>query len=182
MLLLALSALLSLTACKKKNVKADTLPTEETATVVEDTSAQNDAASTEVAEGDLRDAMLALQRVHFGFDSAELTPASREALTEAAQKLANHANVHLYVEGHADAAGETEYNMTLGEKRAKAVSAYLEKLGVVAERLHIVSYGEEVPLKQGATKDAMAANRRVDFKLMRGEIELVLEDSAPIVD
>lgn len=174
--LLVCAALLP--ACKKKNVK-DQTPTEE-ALARADFKAPQENSGQEVAEGDLRDAILALRRVHFGFDSAELTDDSRNALKEAASKLADKNLVHLYVEGHADQAGETEYNMTLGEKRAKAVSGYLEKLGVGGDRLHIVSYGEEVPLKEGGTKAALAANRRVDFKLMRGDLELVLEESAVI--
>lgn len=168
-----------LPACKKKNVKDDQ-PTEEITAPAD--FKEPDSSGQEVAEGDLRDAILALRRVHFGFDSAELTEDSRTALTEAAGKLADKSAVHLYVEGHADSAGETEYNMTLGEKRAKAVSEYLEKLGVGGDRLHIVSYGEEVPLKEGGSKEALAANRRVDFKLMRGEIELVLEESAVVTE
>lgn len=175
-----LLAAVSITGCKKKNV-TDTAPVEQQMATT-DGDSEEAKTDSELAEGDVRDAMLALQRVHFGFDSADLTEDSRSALSEAGQKLADKAAVHLYVEGHADAAGETEYNMTLGEKRAKAVSEYLEKLGVAAERLHIVSYGEEVPLKQGATKESMAANRRVDFKLMRGDIELVLEESKPVVE
>ncbi len=162
--------------CKKKIVKDPELSEQE--------GAQEDpeeaARAKEKADADMRDALLALQRVHFAFDSSELNEDSRTALGEAAQKLIPRIKVHLYVEGHADAAGETEYNLTLGEKRAKAVSGYLEKMGVAADRLHIVSYGEEVPLKGGESADAMAANRRVDFKLMRGDVELVLEDSAPI--
>lgn len=172
-----LAATIALVGCKKKNVQ-DQMPTEQNGAA--DLMEPDQNAGTEVAKGDVRDAMLALQRVHFGFDSAELSEDSRSALGEAAHKLSDKAAVHLYVEGHADSAGETEYNLTLGEKRAKAVAEYLENLGVAADRLHIVSYGEEVPLKQGTSKDAMAANRRVDFKLMRGEIELVLEDSPTI--
>ena len=164
------------TGCKKKNV-SDSMPTEGSGGAGKLLDA---SAGTELATGDIRDAILALRRVHFAFDSFDLTEDSRAALTEAGTKLADKSDVHLYVEGHADSAGETEYNLTLGEKRAKAVSAYLTKLGVAAQRLHIVSYGEEVPLRDGETKAAMAANRRVDFKLMRGEIELVVEQGAPV--
>lgn len=163
--------------CKKKNV-TDDAPTE---TAVQGQFVEPETtADTEEAEGELRDAILALRRVHFGFDSFDLSPDSRTALNEAGAKLNNYADVHLYVEGHADAAGETEYNMTLGEKRAKAVADFLSSLGVSAERLHIVSYGKEVPLVAGSSSDAMAQNRRVDFKLMRGDIELVVQEATPI--
>lgn len=158
--------------CKKK--KPDEKPTEPIGKME---LRRPEASGTEKAEGDVRDAMLALQRVHFGFDSADLTDPSRNALEEAATKLKGKEEVHLYVEGHADQAGETEYNMTLGERRAKAVSDYLSTLGIDKDRLHIVSYGEEKPLASGADAKAMAKNRRVDFRVMRGEIELVLEES-----
>jgi peptidoglycan-associated lipoprotein len=166
--------------CKKKQQVADDQPTEQTPPTKLAEPADKEEGETEPAEGDVRDAILALRRVHFGFDSADLNTDSRAALDEAADKLKDEVEVHLYVQGHADHAGETEYNMTLGERRAKAVSDYLADLGVNRDRLHIVSYGEEKPLAQGETSQAMAKNRRVDFRVMRGEIELVVEEGATV--
>lgn len=161
--------------CSKEE-KPDPVPTEQvSASVVEEPAPE--ASGEEAAQGAARDALLALQRVHFAVDEFTLTPASQQALTEAAAKLKDREQVHLYVDGHADETGTTEYNLQLGEKRAKAVRDYLERSGISADRLHVVSFGEEQPLQEGGDTAALAANRRVDFRLMRGDVELVLEDS-----
>lgn len=140
------------------------------------------AASTETATGDLRDALLSLQRVHFALDSYSLSDEARTALDEAANKLRGHADVALYVQGHADERGTAEYNLGLGERRGRAVADHLVRLGIGADRLSVVSYGEELPLVAGSDQSALAANRRVDFRLMRGEIQIVLEESARVND
>jgi peptidoglycan-associated lipoprotein len=67
------------------------------------------------------------------------------------------------VEGHCDARGSTEYNLSLGERRALTVKGYLIKLGVNPERLEIISYGEERPADGGASEEAFSRNRRAEF-------------------
>ena len=136
---------------------------------------------TEMASGDLRDILLALKRIHFAFDSSELTEEAREALAEAAVRLMVN-DVRLYVDGHSDARGTTEYNMSLGERRARKVVDYLHRAGVEKVRLTIVSFGEEKPLEEGLSDEAHALNRRVDFRMMRGTIEFVLETGVPVTD
>jgi peptidoglycan-associated lipoprotein len=64
------------------------------------------------------------------------------------------------VEGHADERGTPEYNIALGERRAKAVVTYLENLGVSSSQLSVVSYGEEKPVANEHTEAAFAKNRR----------------------
>jgi peptidoglycan-associated lipoprotein len=140
------------------------------------------AASTETATGDLREALLSLQRVHFALDSYSLTDDARTALSEAAEKLRSHEDVALYVQGHADERGTAEYNLGLGERRGRAVADHLTRLGIGADRLSVVSYGEELPLVAGSDQSALAANRRVDFRLMRGEVQIVLEESQAVND
>ena len=125
----------------------------------------------------LKEALISLRRVHFGYDSAELTLESRNALVAARMKLGDNPNVNLFVEGHADERGSTEYNIGLGEKRAVAVTNYLASLGVDRGRLHVVSYGEERPLVEASTEEAWAKNRRVDFRIMQGDIEIVVRES-----
>ncbi len=136
------------------------------------------AATTENATGDLRDALLSLQRVHFETDSYSLSEDGRTALSEAADKLRSHADVALYVQGHADERGTAEYNLGLGERRGRAVADHLVRLGIGTDRLSVVSYGEELPLVAGEGDQALAANRRVDFRLMRGDVNIVLGDAA----
>lgn len=139
-----------------------------------------DSPSAELLYADLKAALVKLQRVHFALDSVELTPASRDALQDAKTGLADYPDIHIYVEGHADSRGASEYNISLAEKRATVVCDYLADLGMAAERLHIVSWGEEKPLVPGESETAHAQNRRVDFKLMRGRIELILQDGVTV--
>ena len=145
------------------------------------TGADSETRRTEVATGQMRDLLLALTRVHFAFDSSDLTSDARDALAEAAQSLQELSDVELYVDGHTDEAGTTEYNMSLGERRSSAVVNYLSSLGVAKSRLHIVSFGEEKPLADGAGEMANAKNRRVDYRLLKGNVEFVLEEGTPVV-
>ncbi|HUT76345.1 MAG TPA: OmpA family protein [Polyangia bacterium] len=139
-------------------------------------------SSTENATGDLRDLLLELERVHFAFDGSELVPAAREALDKAGRGLMAHADVVLYVDGNTDERGTGEYNMGLGDRRARTVVNYLTSLGVSKENLRITSFGEENPLAAGGSELAMAKNRRVDFRLIRGDVQLVLGEGTPIDD
>ncbi|MBI2895745.1 MAG: OmpA family protein [Deltaproteobacteria bacterium] len=137
---------------------------------------------TEVAGEDARVILLSLRRVHFPVDSSTLTEASREALAEVAGKLRDSRSLELVVQGHADERGATEYNLGLGERRSRTVADYLTRLGVEPSRLGIVSLGEEQPLAGGHDRESWAANRRVDFVLLRGDVQLVLEDGVRVTD
>lgn len=130
----------------------------------------------EIATGPMRELLLTLQRVHFGLDSSTLEKGAQDALSDAAEQLVKHPEVNLLVEGHTDERGTTEHNMALGERRAKTVVSYLTDHGVPETQLTMISHGEENPRAEGSTQEALAKNRRVDFQLMRGEIELVLEE------
>lgn len=132
--------------------------------------------ATELVRGDLRDLIFTLRRVHFAFNSDALTPGTQEALAEAGEILARHTDTELHVEGHADERGTTEYNLGLGERRASAVVNYLTAVGVLPSQLNVVSFGEERPLAPGSTPSAWSKNRRVDFALIHGELQLVIED------
>lgn len=165
--LVALVAASAFGCSKKQQTKPDPAPVETTAKTAEEPSGSKDA------EGEARAALLALERVHFEFDSSDLTEDSRNALTEAAANLTKLEGVELYVDGHADSAGTTEYNLQLGEQRAVAVKNFLSRLGVDPATLHVVSFGEEKPLEEGS--EVNAKNRRVDFRLMEGDIELVIK-------
>jgi peptidoglycan-associated lipoprotein len=139
-------------------------------------------AKTEVATGEMRDLLLALQRVHFSLDSESLVEEAKTALDEAAKKLISHPEVALYVDGHTDERGTTEHNMALGERRADTVIDYLVRLGVPKERLSGMSHGEEQPMATGTGDVVLAQNRRVEFRLMKGDIQLVLEEGTLVSD
>jgi peptidoglycan-associated lipoprotein len=102
--------------------------------------------------------------VYFGFDEWELTSEGRRRLDEKLAILQRHADVSLLVEGHADERGSDEYNLALGQRRADEVKSYLLSLGIAAERLSDISYGEERPAVAGADESAWSQNRRAEFK------------------
>lgn len=129
--------------------------------------------AAEAAEA--RSLALALERVHFALDSAALTPDARAALDAAARHLAAIPDLHLSVEGHADARGDAAWNHDLAEWRAATVIDYLAAKGIDRSRLELVSHGESAPLAYGEDAVAHATNRRVEFHLLRGDVELRLE-------
>jgi peptidoglycan-associated lipoprotein len=102
-----------------------------------------------------------LADVRFEYDSASLTPAAQEQLRSHALWLQDHPGTRAVLEGHCDERGTVEYNLALGEQRARAVSEYLSSLGVDATRLRTASFGKERPLDTGHDETAWAKNRRV---------------------
>ncbi|CAH0533005.1 Peptidoglycan-associated lipoprotein [Vibrio stylophorae] len=98
--------------------------------------------------------------VFFAFDNAEIQPEYANMLAAHADFLKAYPDVNVIIEGHADERGTPEYNVALGERRAKAVVAYLQSLGVPSAQLSIVSYGELKPLVLGQGDAAYAKNRR----------------------
>jgi peptidoglycan-associated lipoprotein len=106
---------------------------------------------------------LTLETVFFGYDSAELDEEMRSVLDENVRWLKKNADRQVVLEGHTDERGTPEYNLSLGESRARRVKQYVIQLGVDADRLSILSYGEEKPAAFGATASDYAKNRRVEF-------------------
>jgi outer membrane protein OmpA-like peptidoglycan-associated protein len=133
-------------------------------------------ARTEAAEGRVQKALLALQRVHFAYDSAKLLADARASLDVAAEALRARARVDIYVEGHADERGSDTYNMRLSERRARSVAEYLASRGVERRRLGTVAKGKREPLAKGRGERPWAENRRVEFRLIRGDAELIIEE------
>ena len=104
-----------------------------------------------------------LNTVYFEYDQARLTADSRKKLSENADWIKKHPNFTIQVEGHTDSRGSVEYNLALGERRAKSVKSYLESLGIEAKRLTIISYGKEKPIDSGDGESAWGKNRRANF-------------------
>lgn len=104
-----------------------------------------------------------LDDVRFGFDAYDLDDAARAALRDNADWLKENARAKVEVEGHCDERGTVEYNLALGAKRARAAKDYLVALGVAADRLTTISYGEELPLCQEHDESCWARNRRAHF-------------------
>lgn len=101
--------------------------------------------------------------IYFDYDSANLTMEG-EGIAEAhGQYLADHPNVFITLEGHADERGTAEYNLALAEDRAKVVSQIMGVYGVALDRIQLVSYGEERPVALSHDEAAYGLNRRVEI-------------------
>ena len=99
-------------------------------------------------------------RVHFDFALAQLRDDDHGKLDRVARCLRADRSLHVTIEGNADERGTSEYNMALGEQRARAIERYLSLHGVSTERLRTVSYGEERPLCTEQTEACFQQNRR----------------------
>jgi peptidoglycan-associated lipoprotein len=106
-----------------------------------------------------------LEDVYFDYDKADLRAEARASLSTNAGWLMRWPSTKVFVEGHCDARGTTEYNLALGEKRAAAVRMYLTGLGGAADRVLIVTKGEESPFCAEEAEACYAQNRRAHFIL-----------------
>ena len=107
-----------------------------------------------------------LKDVHFGFDSFELDEGGRQTLRSNSDWLKDNPKGKVEIEGHCDERGTVEYNLALGAKRARAAKDYLVTLGVAAERLTTISYGEELPLCREHDDSCWQRNRRAHFVVL----------------
>ena len=104
-----------------------------------------------------------LQSINFEYDRAALTADAKSKIQGNAAWMKSNANAKLQIEGHCDARGSIEYNLSLGERRAQAVKSYMTSLGIASSRLAIISYGKEKPLSSGDSESDYARNRRANF-------------------
>lgn len=112
-------------------------------------------------------ALIALEKIYFVFDSATLSEDAREALARNAALVRKEPGLKIRIEGHCDERGSDEYNLALGEKRARAALRYLAALGIPADELSVISFGDEKPLDPGHNEAAWRVNRRDEFGLER---------------
>ncbi|TWX72117.1 peptidoglycan-associated lipoprotein Pal [Colwellia demingiae] len=98
--------------------------------------------------------------VYFDFDVSNVNDQYSAILDAHAKFLNANSDVKVLIEGHADERGTPEYNIALGERRAKSVVTYLENMGVAASQLTVVSYGEEKPMVKDRSENAFSKNRR----------------------
>ncbi len=101
--------------------------------------------------------------IYFEFDSSDVTSEAREIIAAHAQNLSQNANLSVVLEGHADERGTREYNVALGENRAKAVKQLLVVQGVSPSQIQVISFGEERPAAVGHDESAWSLNRRVEL-------------------
>ena len=107
-----------------------------------------------------------LQSVPFAYNQHLLSDEARNIIAANAAILKAAGRAKFQLAGHCDERGSDQYNIALGERRAEAVRAYLLELGIDADRMESVSYGEERPVNPGHTEECWLQNRRVEFVLL----------------
>lgn len=103
--------------------------------------------------------------IQFAFDSYELNDDARATLGRKAALMKKFTDLSMIIEGYCDNRGTEEYNLALGERRARAAFEHMVILGVGPERMSVVSFGEERPVDSGNNEAAWAKNRRDEFKI-----------------
>jgi peptidoglycan-associated lipoprotein len=101
--------------------------------------------------------------IYFDFDNADIRAQDAATVNRFADYLIKNPNKRVRLEGHTDERGTREYNVGLGERRARSVSSAMMARGVSSRQLSVVSYGEERPAQLGQTESAWAKNRRVEI-------------------
>jgi peptidoglycan-associated lipoprotein len=126
-------------------------------------------AEAEAAEKLLQDQINTVEseKIYFDYDKAELKPEAQATLEKKAKIMESNSSFALTIEGNCDERGTNEYNLALGERRADAAEKFLNSLGISADRITTISYGEEKPVDAGHNEAAWSQNRRDEFKLAK---------------
>jgi len=107
-----------------------------------------------------------MNSIYYAFDRYDLTESSKATLRRNAEWLKENNSIDITIEGHADERGTNSYNMALGQSRAQAAAGYLRSLGIEADRITTVSFGEERPADPSHNEEAWTKNRRAEFKIV----------------
>ena len=155
---LVVAVSLALSACSKKTAPPpQVMDTSSPPTPTEPAEPVSQPGSPEVQSAQLQD-------VFFDYDQSSLRGDARRVLDANAAVLKSMEGGVVTLEGHCDERGTVEYNLALGERRARAAKQYLVGLGVSDTQLHTISYGEERAFAPGHDESAWSQNRRVHFK------------------
>ncbi len=151
-------------ATTQKAVEAEKQP--EPAKVEEPVIAKEEPKKVEAAPiVEAKPVVPTFENIHFDFDKYNIRDDAKPALKKASDWLVENKSAAMLIEGHCDDRGTNEYNLALGERRAKSTRDYLASSGVEKKRLSIVSYGEERPLCKEKNEDCWQRNRRSQFIL-----------------
>ena len=118
------------------------------------------AKKTQDATGDVDDMS---PEMRAAFDKFDIQPQYKDMLTAKAELMKKYPSIRVRIEGNCDERGTQEYNLALGERRARAAYDYMVRLGVNPGQLEMISYGKEKPVVQGSGESVWAQNRRDDF-------------------
>lgn len=131
------------------------------------TAANNAATETFDPAGSDSQKIDGLHTIHFSFDKSGLNQDDKKLLDQNVTWMTQHPNTKIQIEGHCDQRGSIEYNLGLGERRAKAAQSYMMSQGINQSRLSVISYGKEKPISTGDTDADYAKNRRDNFVPMK---------------
>ena len=154
--LMSFSIAVAFTGCKGAQKKSDD---GSSAGTISESDINSDMADSDSGKAG------GLETVHYDYDSSTLGSEAKSTLNKNAQILKDRASYKVQIEGHTDERGGIQYNIALGERRAKAAKSYLVDKGVEANRISIISYGKEKPVDPGHSEDAWAKNRRANFRI-----------------
>ncbi len=105
-------------------------------------------------------------RIYFEFNKFDINAQGKETLRQKAELMKMYPRIRVRIEGNCDARGTQEYNLALGERRARAAYEYMTLLGVNPAQLELLSYGKENPVVEGSGEAVWAQNRRDDFRVI----------------
>ena len=152
-----------LTGCPKKKPPIEPEAIDTSSTLKPDVAEEEVIPETPTGEA-LKESQF--KTVYFDFDKFNLRPDAKAALDHNFGLLKEHTDVIIKIEGHCDERGTVEYNLSLGEKRARAAQDYLVGLGIKPNRITIISYGKERPLDPRHNDEAWDKNRRDEFRII----------------
>jgi len=178
--------LLTFTGCAKKSVTAPEsqagIPTEEVAGgeaagaggavgggEIEESALAGESRGEELGASEISEGRTSapLLPIYFDFDKYNIRGDMVSRMEHNARFLLEHPDVKIQIQGNCDERGTNEYNIALGEKRAKSAKDFLVNMGVDPSRIDTVSFGEERPLDTRHNEEAWAKNRRDDFVIIK---------------
>lgn len=124
-----------------------------------------DKDSKDTVPAYIRELQTKLQDIYFAYDKYDLSEEAKQSARLLGDILTKNKKVRVTIEGHSDERGTNEYNLALGDRRAKVAKEYLIALGIPANRIELISYGEEKPVCTESSEACWAKNRRDHFVL-----------------
>ena len=128
----------------------------------EETNKLGEEGALDVSSLNDPNSSLSQRVIYFELDSSQIKEEDRDVISVHAEFLASHSEITIVLEGHADERGSREYNIALGEKRAKAIKQLMTLQGVTDGQIQVISFGEERPVALGHDSSAWNLNRRVE--------------------
>ena len=153
-----------------------TVTTKESGTKTTDIKPSERIAERQLAKIEMKDDVLSdrykelkdlFEDIYFDYDEYEISAASKEVLEKISTWMLTNRASKISVEGHCDERGTNEYNLALGDRRAKAARDVLIALGIPSGRIEMISYGEEKPVCSEKTDACYAKNRRAHFVVFK---------------